>query len=125
MDVHNSYFEVNSELVVVLRMGNPLTELGLGSEDGALTVDHVLTLSLRNPNRTNINSGNDSTTSLDLDHSIRKALDAITQSSLDINRTFRIVGYALASYFVLSGVARIIEVFRTSKSIQNNRGETK
>ena len=107
-------------------MGNPLAELGLGSDDGTLTVDHVLTLSFRNPNttsaKTDSGSGSSSSsrsTSFDLDQSLRRALDAITQSSLDMNRTFRIVGYALASYFVLSGVARVVEAFRT-KNIRSN-----
>jgi hypothetical protein len=109
-------------------MGNPLAELGLGTDDGKITIDHVLTLSLRNPNinttttSVNTDSAGNGSTSFDLEQSIRKALDAVTQSSLDMNRTFRIVGYALASYFVLSGVARVIEAFRT-KTIRPSNDE--
>lgn len=81
-------------------MGNPLSELGLSSDDGSLTIDHAIALSITKS----------------LETAILQAIDTLTNSSKDMNRMLKVVGYAVASYFVLSGVAKVIEAVKKDGS---------
>ena len=49
-------------------------------------------------------------------------LRVISQTSRDASKTFKIVGYAAASYLIMAGIARIIESLSisSSKTLCNN-----
>lgn len=81
-------------------MGNPLAELGLSSDDGTMSIDHAIVLSVTKS----------------LEEAICKTLVALTKSSKDVNRVMKIVGYAAASYLLMSGVAKIIEASKKDAS---------
>lgn len=78
-------------------MGNPLSELGI-STDEKLTVEHAIVLQM----------------SKSMEEALRYTLLAVTKSSKEANRTMKIIGYAVASYLVLAGVARVIEASSSS-----------
>jgi hypothetical protein len=73
-------------------MGNPLSELGFTSDE-KISVDHAIVLSMTKS----------------LEEAVRVALVTITKSSKEVNKMMKVVGYAAATYLVLSGVARVIE----------------
>jgi hypothetical protein len=77
-------------------MGNPLSELGLAMDD-KLSVEHAIILSMTKS----------------MEETVRHTLVAVTKSSKEANKIMKIVGYAAATYLVLSGVAKVIEA--TSK----------
>lgn len=94
-------------------MGNPLTELGLspsdlglGGGDGgeagdSIQIDHKIHLSMSNT----------------MEESIRNAIDTIiTKSTKKFNRMIHVVGYAIATYLVFSGIAKIIDARSSSSS---------
>lgn len=81
-------------------MGNPLAELGLSSDDGTISIDHAIVFSVAKS----------------LEEAICKTLVALTKSSKDVNRVMKIVGYAAASYLLMSGVAKIIEASKKDSS---------
>mmetsp|Transcript_13703 Transcript_13703/g.20599 ORF Transcript_13703/g.20599 Transcript_13703/m.20599 type:complete len:88 (+) Transcript_13703:175-438(+) len=81
-------------------MGNPFAELGLASDDGALTVDHAIVLSM----------------SKSMEEVIRHTLVALTKTSKDANRVMKAVGYAAAAYLLMAGVAKIIEASKKGSS---------
>jgi len=74
-------------------MGNPLAELGLSTDDGTLSVDHAIALSMTKS----------------MEETVIQAIVALTKSSKDANRVMKVVGYAAATYLVLAGVAKVIE----------------
>ncbi len=73
-------------------MGNPLTELGLATDD-KLSVEHAIVLSMTKG----------------MEEAVKHTLVTITKSSKEANKVMKIVGYAAATYLVLAGVARVIE----------------
>ena len=77
-------------------MGNPLAELGLSPEEGTLTIDHAITLSMTQA----------------VEKALLQTLTSITQSTKDVNRMMRVLGYAAASYLFLSGVAKVMDVYK-------------
>ncbi len=79
-------------------MGNPLAELGL-STDEKFSVEHAIVLSMTKS----------------MEEAVKHVLVTITKSSKEANRTMKIVGYAVATYLVLSGVAKVIEASNKSK----------
>jgi protein gp37 len=81
-------------------MGNPLSELGLASDDGTLSVDHAIVLSM----------------SKTMEETLRHTFLTLTKTTKDANRIMKIVGYAAAAYLVMAGVARIIEASSSSSS---------
>mmetsp|Transcript_6019 Transcript_6019/g.11410 ORF Transcript_6019/g.11410 Transcript_6019/m.11410 type:complete len:92 (-) Transcript_6019:2337-2612(-) len=81
-------------------MGNPLSDLGLASEDGTLSVDHAIVLSM----------------SKTMEETLRHTFTTLTKTTKDVNRIMKIVGYATAAYLVMAGVARIIEASSSSSS---------
>ncbi|GFH51135.1 predicted protein [Chaetoceros tenuissimus] len=81
-------------------MGNPLAELGLASDDGSLTVDHAIVLSM----------------SKTMEESLRHTLLALSKTSKETSKMLKIVGYAASAYLVMCGVARIIEASKRGSS---------
>jgi len=81
-------------------MGNPFAELGLTSDDGTLSVDHAIVLSM----------------SKSMEEVLRHTLVTLTKSSKDANRVMKAVGYAAAAYLLMAGVAKIIEASKKGSS---------
>ena len=71
-------------------MGNPFAELGLSSEDGTMTIDHAIALSMTKS----------------IEAALLQTLTTLTKSSKDMNRVFKVLGYAAASYLFFSGVTK-------------------
>jgi hypothetical protein len=87
-------------------MGNPFAELGLSSEDGTMTIDHAIALSMTKS----------------IEAALLQTLTTLTKSSKDMNRVFKVLGYAAASYLVLSGVAKVIEAAKKDGSSRKSDG---
>lgn len=81
-------------------MGNPLAELGLGSEDGKMNIEHGIMIS----------------TTKVLEGALLQTLVNFNKTSKDANKVMKVVGYASAMYLVLIGVARVIEASKTRNS---------
>ena len=79
-------------------MGNPLSELGLVSDDGTLSVDHAIVLSM----------------SKSMEETLRHTFMTLTKTTKDANRVMKVVGYAAAAYLVMAGIAKIIEASSSS-----------
>ena len=79
-------------------MGNPLSELGLSSDE-KLSVEHAIVLSMTKS----------------MEEAVKHVLVTVTKSSKEANRVMKIVGYAAATYLVLSGVAKVIEASKSTK----------
>lgn len=79
-------------------MGNPLSELGLSSDE-KLSVEHAIVLSMTKS----------------MEEAVKHVLVSVTKSSKEANRVIKIVGYAAATYLVLSGVAKVIEASKSTK----------
>lgn len=88
-------------------MGNPLSELGLSVDDGVISVDQKLVLSMTKP----------------MEEAIRKFICTLSQNSKDATRIMRVISYAAASYLVLAGVAKVIEASKKGNSSSNTNEE--
>jgi|Transcript_5268 hypothetical protein len=91
-------------------MGNPLSDLGLISgTDEILNLDHRLVFSV----------------SSSMEEAMRRTLLALEHTSRDTARTLRLVGYAAATYLVLTGLSNLVASLSSSssrrKSLDNNR----
>lgn len=88
-------------------MGNPLTDYGLSSGSENISVQHELLLSIPSIEAPLIN-----------------LLASLSKSTKDTNKTIKIVGYSIAFYLVLSGIARIIEA-KAKESKSDKKDEEK
>jgi len=86
-------------------MGNPFAELGLASDDGTLSVDHAIVLSM----------------SKSMEEALRHTLITLTKSSKDVNRVMKAVGYAAAAYLLMAGVAKIVEASKKGGGSSKNK----
>lgn len=84
-------------------MGNPLAELGLGSEDGKMNIEHGIMIS----------------TTKVLEGALLQTLVSLNKTSKDASKVMKVVGYATATYIVLIGVARVIEASRKRSSFDD------
>mmetsp|Transcript_15845 Transcript_15845/g.22565 ORF Transcript_15845/g.22565 Transcript_15845/m.22565 type:complete len:100 (-) Transcript_15845:316-615(-) len=87
-------------------MVNPLAELGLSEENGKIEIEHAILISATSA----------------VEQAFRQALVSLTNSSRETSRVMKLVGYAAATYLVLSGVARVIEASSKSGNEEGRKG---
>mmetsp|Transcript_15846 Transcript_15846/g.22566 ORF Transcript_15846/g.22566 Transcript_15846/m.22566 type:complete len:101 (-) Transcript_15846:316-618(-) len=86
-------------------MVNPLAELGLSEENGKIEIEHAILISATSA----------------VEQAFRQALVSLTNSSRETSRVMKLVGYAAATYLVLSGVARVIEASSSKSGNEEGR----
>lgn len=77
----------------------PLSDLGMSSGDDKVTVEHLLVLGV----------------SKTLEEPLRKALVMWGESSTSLVRSMKVLGYAAATYLVLTGFSRFIDSLGRSR----------
>jgi hypothetical protein len=86
-------------------MGNPLSDLGLSGTDEILNLDHKLVFSV----------------SSSMEEAMRRTLLALEHTSRDTARTLRLVGYAAATYLVLTGLSNLVASLSSRRKSLDNR----